>query len=237
MSTPLLAARKKLVVALDGDSLIRAQELVDLLKGTVHIFEIGMELFTACGPAAVKMVQERGGRVFLDLKFHDIPSTVGKALTAATKLGVAMINVHGSGGRRMMEEALSAVRHAGLGKQAPLLIAVTVLTSMESLADIGVQFEVRNQVVRLAQMAKEVGLDGVLASPLEIQPIRQACGRRFVIVTTGIRLPGSEAYDQRRIGGPTQAIKAGADYLVVGRPITEAKDPLGAAQALLKAMA
>lgn len=236
MKEPTGVAAEKLVVALDGDSLVRAQELVDLLKGEVKNFEIGMELFTACGPSVVKMVKEHGNRVFLDLKYHDIPSTVAKAVAAAAKLGVSMINVHASGGRRMMEESKAAVDHLRLGKKAPLLIAVTVLTSMESLGDIGVQFEVRNQVVRLAQLAKEVGLDGVLASPLEIQPIRQLCGKNFLIVASAIRLAGTAAYDQRRIGGPAQAIKAGADYLVVGRPITEAKSPLVAARAILKDM-
>ncbi|MBI2346673.1 MAG: orotidine-5'-phosphate decarboxylase [Deltaproteobacteria bacterium] len=233
---PFAVARKKLVVALDGDSLVRAQELVDLLKADVRNFEIGMELFTACGPAAIKMIQENGGRAFLDLKYHDIPSTVAKAVGAAAKLGVAMINVHASGGHLMMEAARKMIAQLDLGASSPQLIAVTVLTSMESLADIGVQYEVRSQVVRLAKLAKEVGLDGVLASSLEIKAIRQACGKDFVIVTSGIRLPGTAADDQRRVGDPGQACNAGADYLVVGRPITEAPDPRAGVHAILKGM-
>lgn len=229
-------ARAKLVVALDGDSLVRAQEMVDLLKAEIRFFEIGMELFTACGPAAVAMVQEHGGEVFLDLKFHDIPSTVAKAVAAAARLGVTLITVHAVGGRRMMEEAVAALGAPRNGRAGPRLVAVTVLTSMETLADIGVQYEVRDQVVRLARLAKEVGLHGVAASPLEIQPIRQACGKQFLIVASGIRLPGAQALDQRRIAGPKEAIAAGADYLVVGRPITEAKDPLAITRAILKDM-
>lgn len=232
----LATARKKLVVALDGNSMARAQELVETLRDAVDHFEIGVELFTACGPAVVTMVRDHGGTVFLDLKYHDIPAVVGKAVAAAAQLGVGMINVHAAGGRRMMEEALEAVARAKLGRATPRLIAVTVLTSMETLADIGVQYEVRQQVVRLAKLAMEVGLDGVLASSLEIQPIRKHCGARCCIVAAGIRLPGDAPNDQRRIGGPRQAIAAGADFLVVGRPITEAKDPKVVVQSILKDM-
>lgn len=215
---------EQLVVALDGGSLVRTQELVELLREDVCNFEVGMELFTACGPAVIDMIREAGGNAFLDLKYHDIPSTVAKAVAAATRLGVSLMNIHASGGQRMMEEALNEVHRHG-GDTPPRLIAVTVLTSMETLADIGVHYEIREQVSRLAKLARQVGLDGVNVSPLEVGAIRQACGESFLIVTPGIRLPGAMAYDQRRIAGPCEAVEAGADYLVVGRPITEARDP------------
>lgn len=227
--------KDKLIIALDGDSLEHAAKLVDILKSEVVNFKVGMPLFTACGPAVVKMIQDHGGKVFLDLKYHDIPSTVAKAVYAATKLGVAMINVHATGGRRMMAEALAAAQDAA-EKQPPMIIGVTVLTSMESLGDIGIQYEIREQVVRLAQLAQEVGLAGVLASPLEIQPIRKACGNKFIIVTSGIRSAGTHLDDQARIASPKQAIHAGADYLVIGRPVTEAKEPLAALKTILKEM-
>ncbi|MBI4367657.1 MAG: orotidine-5'-phosphate decarboxylase [Deltaproteobacteria bacterium] len=229
-------ARRQLIIALDGASLVRAQALVEELQSEVVNFEVGMELFTACGPAAVQMIRDRGAHPFLDLKYHDIPSTVAKAVAAAARLGVMAVNVHAAGGSHMLKEVRAAVRHLGLGKKAPKLIAVTVLTSMETMADIGIQFEVRSQVVHLAKLAKSCGMDGVLASPLEIQPIRQACGPDFLILTSGIRPIGSLPHDQRRIGGPAQAIRAGADYLVVGRPVTEARDPLQAVRGILEEM-
>ncbi len=228
-----LVANERLVVALDGDSLVRAQEIVDLLRPYVQNFEVGMELFTACGPAAIEMIRTAERHAFLDLKYHDIPSTVAKAAACAAKMGVSLLNIHGSGGKRMMSEAREAVIKA-VPNNPPKLIAVTVLTSMETLGDIGVQFEVREQVIRLAHLARDVGLDGVNVSPLEIQLVRQTCGPEFLIVAPGIRLHGTEAYDQRRVGGPRQAIESGADYLVVGRPITEARDPVGVVQEMLR---
>lgn len=230
------SAKDKLIIALDGDSLAHAAQLVDVLKNEVSNFKVGMQLFTACGPDSIKMVQDHGGKVFLDLKYHDIPSTVAKAVYIATKLKVAMINIHATGGRKMMAESLAAARDAAVDDESPMIIGVTVLTSMESLGDIGIQYEIREQVVRLAQLAQEVGLHGVLASPLEIGPIRQACGKKFTIVTAGIRSTGTHLDDQARIASPHQAIAAGADFLVVGRPVTEAKDPLVAAKNILKEM-
>lgn len=229
------SAKDKLIISLDGDCLDHAAQLVDRLKHDVTNFKVGLQLFTACGPDSIKMVQQHGGKVFLDLKYHDIPSTVAKAVYIAAKLKVAMINIHATGGRKMMAEALAAAQDAADGTP-PMIIGVTVLTSMESLGDIGIQFEIREQVVRLAQLAQEIGLDGVLASPLEIQPIRQACGKKFIIVTPGIRPTGTHLDDQARIASPKQAIHAGADYLVVGRPVTEAKDPLVAVKNILKEM-
>lgn len=224
---------ERLVVALDGNSLVRAQEMVELLRPLVRNFEVGVELYTACGPAIVDMIRQTTANVFLDLKFHDIPSTVAKAVACAASMGVSLMNVHAAGGERMMTDALAAV-HRAAPQHPPKLIAVTVLTSMETLGDIGVQYEVREQVLRLAQLAKKVGLDGVNASPLEIQLIRQKCGEDFLIVTPGIRLHGAEANDQRRIGGPRQAVLSGADYLVVGRPITEARDPTSVVREIVR---
>lgn len=230
------SAKDKLIIALDGDSLEHAANLVDRLKSDVTNFKVGMQLFTACGPDSIKMVQDHGGKVFLDLKYHDIPSTVAKAVYIATKLKVAMINVHATGGRKMMAESLAAAQDAAEG-EPPLIIGVTVLTSMESLGDVGIQYEIREQVIRLARLAQEVGLHGVLASPLEIQPIRQACGKKFIIVTPGIRPAGTHLDDQARIASPKQAISAGADFIVVGRPVTEARDPVLAVKNILKEMA
>jgi orotidine-5'-phosphate decarboxylase len=227
----------KLVVALYGDSLIRAQEMVELLRPEVRHFEVGMELFTACGPAIIDMIRDADCRCFLDLKYHDIPSTVAKAVASATRQGVSCMTIHAAGGQRMMEEALESVHKTAGSGDVPKLIAVTVLTSMESLGDIGVQFEVRDQVLRLATLAQKVGLDGAMTSSLEIQPIRQRCGPDFCIVTSGIRLTGERSYDQRRISGPRQAIDAGADYLIIGRPITEARDPQKEVEAILQDMA
>ncbi len=229
-----LSAKERLVVALDGDSLVRAQELVELLGDEVVNFEIGLELFTACGPAVIDEIRKAGCRAFLDLKYHDIPSTVAKAVVAAARMGVSLMNVHASGGQRMMRKAREALDK--IEGERPLLIAATVLTSMSTLGDVGIQFEVREQVMRLAKLALEAGLDGVNASPLEISNIRQVCGNNFLIVTPGIRMAGDDADDQLRIGGPQQAIAAGADYLVVGRPITRARDPLSVVRNMIREM-
>lgn len=225
----------RLVVALDGYSLVRAQEMVELLRPSVQNFEVGLELFTACGPAVIEMIRAADAQVFLDLKYHDIPSTVAKAVAYAASMGVSLLNIHASGGERMLEEARNAVQKAA-PRKPPKLIAVTVLTSLETLGDIGVQFEVREQVLRLARLAQKAGLDGVNVSSLEIPMIRQTCGQDFLIVTPGIRLRGAELNDQRRVGSPRQAIEAGANYLVVGRPITEARDPLAVVGAIVREM-
>lgn len=227
--------KDRLVVALLANRMQDAEAMVKLLRADVQTFEIGMPTYTALGPDVIKMVHQQGCRVLLDLKYHDIPSTVARAVANATKLGVAMLTVHAAGGSDMLSRAVeSALDAAGNRQQMPKLLAVTVLTSMDSLADIGVQFEVREQVVHLAKLAKRAGLHGVLASPLEIKPIRQACGDHFLIVTPGVRPVGSAALDQRRIASPAMAIAAGADYLVIGRPIVEAKDPRAVVQSILK---
>jgi len=216
----------------------QAQGLVNLLKDDVHIFEVGMPTYTALGPDVIKMIKDNGCDVFLDLKYHDIPSSVAQAVGLATKLGVRMLTVHASGGTEMLRRAVEMAHYTAGGKaKAPKMIAVTVLTSMDTLGDIGVQFEVRDQVVRLAKLAQQTGLDGVLASPLEIRPIRNACGNKFIIVTPGVRPIGSDAQDQRRIASPVMAIAAGADYLVVGRPVVHAKDPRAVVKQILKEIA
>lgn len=227
--------KDRVIIALLAETMKDAEGMVKLLKEDVHTFEVGAPTYTALGPDVVKMIHHHGCRVFLDLKYHDIPSTVAKAVAVATKLGVAMLNVHASGGHEMLSRSVEAAQFAAGGRsKMPKLFAVTVLTSMESLGDIGVQYEVREQVVRLAKLAKECGLHGVIASPLEIAPIKRACGDRFLIVTPGVRPIGAAAEDQKRIASPIMAIAAGADYLVIGRPVVQAKDPLAVVKRILK---
>lgn len=232
-----LKPKERLIVAISGTTMPEAEKLVKLLHEEVNTFQVGLPLYTALGPDVIKMINGYGSKVFLDLKYHDIPSTVARAVYIATKHGVHMINVHAVGGHKMLGEAFAASRDASGGKNTPLMLAVTVLTSMESLGDIGIQYEVREQVVRLATMAKQEGYDGVLASPLEILPIRKACGKSLIIITPGIRTAGSMGYDQKRIAGPKHAIEAGADYLVMGRPITESKNPLNTVKEIIKEIA
>jgi orotidine-5'-phosphate decarboxylase len=226
----------RILVALDVESAHKATALADALRGTVGGVKIGKQLFTAEGPAVVRALAERGDRVFLDLKFHDIPNTVAGAVAAAVTTGAWMVNVHASGGRKMMQAAADAAGNAAtrLGRERPLVIGVTVLTSLdqEQLRETGVTAPLLDHVVHLAALAQQSGLDGVVASPHEIVAIRRACGPDFLIVTPGIRPrrtpPASD--DQARTMGPAEAIEAGASYLVVGRPITEAPDPRTAAQ-------
>jgi orotidine-5'-phosphate decarboxylase len=239
--------RNKLIVALDFPRPEDAVNAAQKLRGHVGVFKVGSELFSASGPSVVRELSSAGDKVFLDLKFNDIPNTVKSAAREAAKLGASMFTVHANGGRKMMEAALEGARAGAeiAGKQRPLILAVTVLTSLgaEDLAAIGFAGSPEETVTRLARLAQAAGVDGVVASPMEISAIRKSCGANFIIVTPGIRpaLDGANSGqakpdDQARIATPGSAIGAGANYLVVGRPITQAPDPTSAADAIVREM-
>jgi len=233
----------QLIVALDVETSEHALRLASSLGGLAGGFKVGNRLFTSEGPALVRNLVAQGARVFLDLKYHDIPNTVAQAVEAAVQTGVWMINVHASGGHAMMRAAAVAARDTAerLGRPAPLMIAVTVLTSMDEAAlhGVGVERSVLEQVLVLARMTQDAGLQGVVASAQETAAIRAACGPDFQIVTPGIRgaTAGSERNDQSRTMGPADAIRAGASYIVVGRPIIAATDPRAAATAIVSELA
>jgi orotidine-5'-phosphate decarboxylase len=217
----------RVVAALDYDNLKDCESLAQRLDPKQCRLKVGKELFTACGPNVVDVLQKRGFDVFLDLKFHDIPVTVAKAIKSAASLGVWMVNVHASGGPKMLDAAADAVAHS---RQRPLLMGVTVLTSMEQieLKAVGVDAPLADHVTRLAKLANDAGLDGVVCLAQEANILRTAFGRDFVLVTPGIRPEGVAPNDQRRIMTPREAILAGSHYLVVGRAITQAADPASA---------
>ena len=225
-------ATNKIIFALDVKGLSEIDRYTGILSGRVGMFKVGKELFTSCGPAAVKAVQRHGGQVFLDLKYHDIPNTVASAMVEAARLGVQFANLHALGGREMMETAAIAVQKEFGATERPKLLAVTILTSSteSTLRQIGIESSVQDMVVRLARLAKDSGMDGVVASPLEIELIREACGPDFLIVTPGVRPSFAAVDDQKRIMTPAEAVSAGANYLVIGRPIAKAADPAAAAQ-------
>ncbi len=227
-------AREKIIFALDVHGLEDIDRWADTLAGKVGMFKVGKELFTSCGPAAVKAVQRHGGQVFLDLKYHDIPNTVASAMCEAARLGVQLANLHALGGAEMMEAAVNAVHKEFSGAERPRLLAVTILTSstVETLRQVGIEYSVQDMVVRLARLAKASGMDGVVASPLEIGLIREACGPDFLIVTPGVRPSFAAVDDQKRIMTPAEAVSSGADYLVIGRPIAKAADPVKAAECI-----
>lgn len=217
---------QKVIVALDVKTLKEAHHFVKLLKKETSLYKVGSLLFTAAGPDVVRMIHDEGGRVFLDLKYHDIPHTVGKACEVAAKLGVFMVDLHACGGKEMIQSAVQAVKSGG--RKRPLLIGVTVLTSDPKTKNL------LSQVTRLALEGQAAGLDGVVCSPEEITKVRQACGKKFLIVTPGIRQVGDRGRkdDQRRVATAKEAFRRGSDYIVVGRPILEAKDPLRTVQSL-----
>ncbi|BDQ66303.1 orotidine-5'-phosphate decarboxylase [Shewanella xiamenensis] len=223
---------KPILVALDYDNKNHALQLIDQLDPNMCRLKVGKEMFTLFGPQLVKDIHDRGFDLFLDLKFHDIPNTVAKAVTAAAELGVWMTNVHASGGLAMMEAAKKALQP--YGKEAPMLIAVTVLTSMsdDDLKLIGIDVPAFEHVQRLAKLTKQAGLDGVVCSAQEASVLKSLLGQDFKLITPGIRPVGSEVGDQHRVMTPPEALAAGSDYLVIGRPITKATDPLAALQAI-----
>lgn len=216
----------KVIVALDYETEREAMNLVDQLDPSQCRLKVGKEMFTTLGTDFVKQLHGRNFDVFLDLKFHDIPNTVARAVRSAADLGVWMVDLHASGGLRMMETAKEIL--LPYGKDAPLLISVTVLTSMEEvdLLQIGLNTSPMEQVIRLARLSQRAGLDGVVCSPQEVSILRDTCGQDFKLITPGIRPEGSDLGDQRRIMTPSEAIAAGSDYLVIGRPITLANNPV-----------
>ncbi|AKD37730.1 orotidine 5'-phosphate decarboxylase [Pasteurella multocida subsp. multocida OH4807] len=215
----------KIIVALDYEKEEDALRLVDQIDPSLCRLKVGKEMFTTLGTKFVKELHKRDFDVFLDLKFHDIPNTVARAVRSAADLGVWMVDLHASGGLRMMEEAKKILEP--YGKDAPLLISVTVLTSMEDLdlLQIGINASPMEQVIRLANLTQRAGLDGVVCSPQEVEILRANCGKDFKLITPGIRPIGSDFGDQRRVMTPAGAIQSGSDYLVIGRPITQADNP------------
>lgn len=230
-----LSPRDRLIVALDVASAAEAQTLVSKIGNSAAIYKIGKQLFTSEGPGMVRDLIGSGRKVFLDLKYHDIPNTVAAAVRAAADLKVHMLTVHASGGSKMLRAAAEA---AAASSAKPLVLAVTVLTSMadEDLAEIGIAGKAQDQVVRLAKLAHKAGVGGLVASPSELKALRQAVGQEMKIVTPGVRPAGSDKGDQARVATPAEAIANGADYIVVGRPITGASDPAAAAKAILAEM-
>ena len=232
--------RSRLIFPLDVASLSEVDRYVALLVDEVGLFKVGKQLFVHAGPDVVRRIQAKGGEVFLDLKFHDIPRTVALAATEAARLGVKMLTLHASGGAQMMQHARSAVRKVCRAEHLaqPTLLAVTVLTSLsrDDLKQTGVGAGVAAQVVRLATLAQQAGIGGLVASPHEIAALRRACGKRLTLVIPGIRSQGDATDDQKRVMTPSQAMRAGADYIVVGKPIRDAADPCLAAQRIVEEM-
>ena len=222
----------KIIIALDYKDEASTFNLVNQLEPSLCRLKVGKELFVRCGPVLVEKLIDKGFDVFLDLKFHDIPNTVAAACQAAADMGVWMVNVHASGGRNMMSAARNAIENSA---HKPLLIGVTILTSLSraDIAEVGLDIEPAEQVLRLAKLAKDSGLDGVVCSPLETRLLKKEVSRDFILVTPGVRPAGSVVGDQQRIMTPSQALSAGSDYLVIGRPITANVNPVEALKAII----
>jgi len=235
---PIQNPKDRIIFALDVEHFSEAQQWVNLLKDQIGVFKVGKQLFTHAGPKVIDMIRKRNQNIFLDLKFHDIPTTVAKAGVEATKLNVSIFDLHALGGFEMMKKTVEASRTTAkeLGIPKPLILAITILTSMDedSLKEVGIRGPILDEVGQLALLAMKAGVDGVVASPQEIGVIRKQCGQDFLIVTPGIRLPSDKKDDQKRTLSPKEAISAGADYLVIGRPIKEAKDPLEAVRKIVE---
>ncbi len=233
-------ADDRLIVALDVSTIEQMKDIVDTLGDAVSFYKVGMELFYAAGEDTVAYLRDCGKSVFLDLKLHDIPNTVAQGVKSLTRLGANLITIHGQGGAVMLKAAADAAREAAeeLGVERPKLLAITVLTSFDDTtwSGIGGQLPIADQVRRLALLAKDAGVDGVVASPLEAKLIREACGDDFLIVTPGIRPTFAAANDQKRIATPSSALRDGASRLVIGRPITKADNPREAVRMILEEM-
>ncbi len=231
-----MSGKNKLIVALDVDSQDKCLEVIDILSPEVDIFKVGIAPFTDFGHAILDKLKEKGKKVFLDLKFHDIPNTVRNAVCVAARKDVFMMNVHCLGGKSMLEQAVKGAGQGASGKGRPLLLGVTILTSMdeEGIREIGLAGTVGDRVTGFAEMAKDAGLDGVVASAKETGMIKEKLGKDFIVVTPGIRPEWSSAGDQKRIVTPRQAIENGSDYIVVGRPVIQDKDPLAAAKKIIE---
>lgn len=222
--------KDKIIVALDVGTIKEAERLLRILSPHIRIFKVGMELFYSCGPKVIDVIRKYEGEVFLDLKFYDIPNTVRSSAKTVTRLGVFMFNVHSSGGEGMMKAALEGSEEESerLGIERPRILGVTLLTSMDEkdLQETGISGSPEERVLKLAGLTKKAGLDGVVASGREAKLIRERIGPDFLIVTPGIRLEAAQKQDQKRTAAPEEAVQSGADYIVIGRPITKAKDPL-----------
>jgi len=225
-------AQDRIIVALDFDNKQDALDLVKKLNGKVGVFKVGKELFTKCGPEIVKEIQNLGGKVFLDLKYHDIPNTVSKAVAQATKMGVYMMTLHTSGGAEMLKAAMESAEKNAVDGNVPILLGVTVLTSLDDdgLHQIGFNYTAEELVVKLVAMAKNSGIKGIVCSAKEVSKLREIFGDEMILVTPGIRPVWSIAGDQKRITTPADAIKNGSDFMVIGRPITKAENPTEAAE-------
>ncbi|WP_457679353.1 orotidine-5'-phosphate decarboxylase [Thermovibrio sp.] len=230
--------KSEVIVALDFDSKEKALKVVDELNGLIGHYKVGLELFSRAGIGVVKEISERGKRVFLDLKYHDIPNTVKSAAKVAVEAGAFMYNLHALGGYNLMKEVSEFNREYAekLGVKRPLLIAVTILTSIkeEELREVGIEKPLNEEVIKLAELAKRAGLDGVVCSPKEVRLIKENLGEDFLTITPGIRPSWAAKDDQKRITTPKEAAKLGTDFMVIGRPITKAKSPKEAAERILK---